>query len=270
MTLEYAYDDWCIAQVANKLGKQDDYEVFTTRSLSYRKLFDPISGFFRAKNKNGKWVEPFDPYYSDHSEKAMYIEGTAWQHTFFVPHAVDDYAKLLGGRKKLEDKLDSLFTTSSEMHGTNVSSDISGLIGQYAHGNEPSHHIAYMYAAIGAPKKTADRVQQIMHTMYHDEPNGLSGNEDCGQMSAWYVWSALGMYPMNASSGQYVFGSPMMDEAIIRLPENKQFKITVKKQSPASKYISSIQLNGKPYTLYYLSHQDVMKGGNMVINLSDK
>jgi predicted alpha-1,2-mannosidase len=204
ITLEYAYDDWCIAQVAKKLGHMDDYAVFTKRAASYANLLDKQSGFFRAKNSDGKWVEPFDPYYSEHDEKGMYIEGTAWQHTFFVPHAVDEYATLLGGKAKLIEKLDSLFTTTSEMHGEHVSNDISGLIGQYAHGNEPSHHIAYMYATLGAPQKTSQRVRQILQTLYHDEPDGLSGNEDCGQMSAWYVWSALGFYPMNPASGQYV------------------------------------------------------------------
>lgn len=269
MTLEYAYDDWCIAQAAKKLGKMDDFDLFTTRSMSYKRLFDKGTGFFRAKTHQGKWVEPFDPYYSEHGFDGMYIEGTAWQHTFFVPHAVDDYAKLLGGNDKLEAKLDSLFTTTSEMHGENISGDISGMIGQYAHGNEPSHHIAYMYTALGKPAKTAARVREIMTTMYSDKPDGLSGNEDCGQMSAWYVWSALGMYPMNASSGQYMFGSPMIDEAKIELPNKKTFTIEVKKQSLGSKYIRSVSLNGKQVPVSSISHQQIVAGGKMQIMLSD-
>jgi predicted alpha-1,2-mannosidase len=270
MTLEYAYDDWCIAQVAKKLGKQDEYEMFTTRSLSYRKLFDPKTGFFRAKNKNGKWVEPFDPYYSEHGFEGMYIEGTAWQHTFFVPHAVEDYASLLGGTDKLLEKLDTLFTTTSQMRGENVSSDISGLIGQYAHGNEPSHHIAYMYTALGKPHKAADRCWQVMTTLYSDKPDGLAGNEDCGQMSAWYVWSALGMYPMNASSGRYLFGTPMVDKAAIKLPNGKSFTIEVKRASAASKYIQSVQLNGKTIPVKDITHQQLMQGGQMQFVLTDQ
>jgi predicted alpha-1,2-mannosidase len=270
MTLEYAYDDWCIAQVAKKLGKQDEYEMFTTRSLSYRKLFDPKTGFFRAKNKNGKWVEPFDPYYSEHGFEGMYIEGTAWQHTFFVPHAVEDYARLLGGTDKLLEKLDTLFTTTSQMRGENVSSDISGLIGQYAHGNEPSHHIAYMYTALGKPHKSAERCWQVMTTLYSDKPDGLAGNEDCGQMSAWYVWSALGMYPMNASSGRYLFGTPMVDKATIKLPNGKSFSIEVKRASVASKYIQSVQLNGKTIPVKDITHQQLMQGGKLQFVLTDQ
>lgn len=270
MTLEYAYDDWCIAQVAKKLGKQDEYELFTARSLSYRKLFDPKTGFFRAKNKNGKWVEPFDPYYSEHGFEGMYIEGTAWQHTFFVPHAVDDYARLLGGPEKLVEKLDTLFTTTSKMHGDNVSNDISGMIGQYAHGNEPSHHIAYMYSALGQPHKAAERCYQVMTTLYSDKPDGLAGNEDCGQMSAWYVWSALGMYPMNASSGHYLFGTPMVDKAVIKLPNNKTFTIEVKRAGPASKYIKTVQLNGKTIPVKDITHQQLMQGGKLLFVLTDQ
>lgn len=269
MTLEYAYDDWCIAQVAKKLGRKDDFEKFTTRSLSYRKLFDPVTGFFRAKTKNGKWVQPFDPYHSEHGFEGMYIEGTAWQHTFFVPHAYRDYAKLLGGEAKLEEKLDSLFTTTSHMTGDNVSGDITGLIGQYAHGNEPSHHIAYLYTAIGKPHKTAERVHQIMTTLYSDRPDGLSGNEDCGQMSAWYVWSALGMYPMNASSGEYMIGTPAMEEAQISLPNNKKLNIKVNRESPSSKYVSAISLNNLSKKVYALNHAEILNGGTLQFTLTD-
>lgn len=263
MTLEYAYDDWCIAQVARKLGKMDEYELFKARSLSYRRLFDSTTGFFRAKNKNGKWVEPFDPYYSEHGFEGMYIEGTAWQHTFFVPHAVHDYAALLGGKPQLLARLDTLFTTTSQMKGSNVSADISGMIGQYAHGNEPSHHIAYMYTALGQPRKTAERVQQIMQTLYTTQPDGLSGNEDCGQMSAWYVWSALGMYPMNASSGEYVFGSPAVDKASLKLPNGKTFEIKVQRRSADEIYIKQAILNGKPIPVQHLRHAQLMAGGTL-------
>lgn len=270
ITLEYAYDDWCIAQVAKKLGRQADYETFMARSQNFRNLFDPQSGFFRAKNSDGKFVEPFDPYHSEHGEQGMYIEGTAWQHTFFVPHAWKDYANLLGGIHRLDEKLDSLFTTSSEIRGSFISNDITGLIGQYAHGNEPSHHIAYLFTAMGKPAKTADRVHQIMTTMYSDKEDGLSGNEDCGQMSAWYVWSALGMYPMNASSGEYVIGTPSMDAASIRLPDGKKFNIKVTRQSPQSIYVSTLTLNNQPIAIQSIRHEDLLKGGELHFTLSDK
>jgi predicted alpha-1,2-mannosidase len=269
MTLEYAYDDWCIAQVAKKMGKAADAKMFMERSQFFRNLYDPKTGFFRAKNDDGKWVEPFDPYHSEHGFDGMYIEGTAWQHTFFVPHAVADYAAMLGGKAKLEEKLDSLFTTTSQMNGDNVSTDITGLIGQYAHGNEPSHHIAYMYTVLGKPYKTAERVRQIMTTMYGDTPDGLVGNEDCGQMSAWYVWSALGMYPMNASAGEYVLGSPLVDKAVIRLPQGKKFVISVSRQSKKSVYIKSATLNGKPIAVKWLTHASLIKGGTLELALAD-
>ncbi|CAN5713679.1 GH92 family glycosyl hydrolase [soil metagenome] len=268
ITMEYAFDDWCIAQVAKKLGNMDDYEVFIKRAANYANLFDPKSGFFRAKKSDGTWVEPFDPYYSEHDETGMYIEGTAWQHTFFVPHAVNEYATLLGGKDKLIEKLDSLFTTTSQMHGEHVSSDISGLIGQYAHGNEPSHHIAYMYATLGAPQKTAQRVRQILQTLYHDDPNGLSGNEDCGQMSAWYVWSALGFYPMNPASGEYVFGSPVVNDAVIALQGNKQFHVKVKGDINKG-YIKTVTLNGKPHSNIIITHKEIMNGGLLELEMGE-
>ncbi|MES2647854.1 MAG: GH92 family glycosyl hydrolase [Bacteroidota bacterium] len=266
ITMEYAFDDWCIAKVAKKLGHMEDYTTFTKRAANYANLFDNKSGFFRAKNSDGKFVEPFDPYYSEHDETGMYIEGTAWQHTFFVPHAVDEYANLLGGKAQLEEKLDSLFTTTSQMHGDHVSNDISGLIGQYAHGNEPSHHIAYMYATLGAPQKTAQRVSQILETLYHADPNGLSGNEDCGQMSAWYVWSALGFYPMNPASGQYVFGSPVIEDAVIDLPGNKKIKIQVKGANTGG-FVKKVTLNGKEHSNIYISHAEIMNGGLLEIEM---
>ncbi|HMP93725.1 MAG TPA: glycoside hydrolase family 92 protein, partial [Phnomibacter sp.] len=265
MTLEYAYDDWCIAQVAKKLGNKADYTLFTKRAASYKNLFDKETGFFRAKNSSGQWITPFDPYHSEHGFEGMYIEGTAWQHTFFVPHAVEDYAGLLGGRSKLIEMLDTLFTTTSQMTGDNVSDDITGLIGQYAHGNEPSHHIAYMYAMLGQPEKTARRVRQICQTMYSPTPDGLSGNEDCGQMSAWYVWSALGMYPMNASSGQYVLGSPLAHKAAIQLPGGKKFDIEVVGNAPDKPIVEKAVLNGKPLTTPFITHAQILAGGKLVM-----
>ncbi len=270
ITLEYAYDDWCIAQVAKKLKQYDDYDLFMKRAANYQFLFDRKSGFFRARNSNGNWVEPFDPYYSEHDDKGMYIEGTAWQHTFFVPHDVKGYARLMGGADKLLQKLDSLFTISSKMNGANVSSDISGMIGQYAHGNEPSHHIAYMFAALGQQWKTAEKTREIMAQMYNNTPAGLSGNEDCGQMSAWYVWSALGMYPMNPANGEYVFGSPLIDDATIYLPNKKIFNLTVIGNSLKNKYIQKITWNEAEYSNCFIRHADMMKGGKWEITMGPK
>ena len=269
MTLEYAYDDWCIAQVAKKMGYADDVKLFTERAASYKNLYDEKTGFFRAKKSDGSWVEPFDAYYSEHGFDGMYIEGTAWQHTFFVPHAANEYATLLGGKNKLLEKLDSLFTTTSVMHGENVSNDISGLIGQYAHGNEPSHHIAYMYAALGQPQKAAQRVRQILTTLYSNKTDGLSGNEDCGQMSAWYVWSAMGMYPMNPASGQYVFGSPIVNNATITLLSGKTFNVVVKNNSQKNITVRKAILNGKILANPFVTHQQIQQGGTLILEMGE-
>ncbi|MEP7142116.1 MAG: GH92 family glycosyl hydrolase [Ferruginibacter sp.] len=262
VTVEYAYDDWCIAQVAKKLGNSSDYETFMKRSASWKNLFDPVTGFIRAKNSDGNWVAPFDPYLSEHDpDKAMYTEGNAWQHSFFVPQDVAGLAEAYGSNARFIQKLDSLFSVSSEIKGANRSPDVSGLIGQYAHGNEPSHHIAYMYSFVGASWKTQERVKMIIDSMYHDQPDGYAGNEDCGQMSAWGVWSIVGMYPANPSGGQYVFGGPMTDEATITLPSKRTMIIKAKNRNEKNIYIQSIILNGKPYNKTYIAHSTLLKGG---------
>jgi predicted alpha-1,2-mannosidase len=271
VTIEYAYDDWCIAQVAKKLGKEDDYKTYMLRSESWKKLFDPASGFIRAKNSDGNWVVPFDPYLSEHDDKkAMYTEGNAWQHSFFVPHDVKGLAKAHGGNDLLIKKLDSLFTVSSVLNGENTSPDVSGLIGQYAHGNEPSHHIAYMYTYIGAAWKTQERVRGIIDSMYHARPDGYAGNEDCGQMSAWGVWSMAGIYPGNPSGGQYVFASPKFEEVKFNLPGNKSFVIRAKNAGKGRPYIQSVQLNNHPYTKTYIQHATLMNGGLLEFIMGDK
>jgi predicted alpha-1,2-mannosidase len=271
VTVEYAFDDWCIAQVAKKLGQMDDYNTFMKRSASWQKLFDPSTGFIRAKNSDGTWVAAFDPYLSEHDEKkAMYTEGNAWQHSFFVPHDVRGLARAHGSFQKFDKKLDSLFSVSSELKGENKSPDVSGLIGQYAHGNEPSHHIAYMYSFIGLPWKTSERVRMIVDSMYRAQPDGYAGNEDCGQMSAWGVWSMMGLYPANPSSGQYVFGSPMFDEARLQLPNNKSFTIRTINNAKDHPYIQSVKLNGRPYTKTYLQHNALMNGGVLEFTMGAK
>ena len=262
VTIEYAYDDWCIAQVAKKLGKIDDYAIFIKRSASWKNVFDSATGFIRAKNSDGNWTVPFDPYLSEHDDdKRMYTEGNAWQHSFFVPQDVAGLAKAHGSNEKFIQKLDSLFTVSSVVKGANASPDISGLIGQYAHGNEPSHHIAYMYTYVGAAWKTQRMVRMIVDSMYHAAPDGYAGNEDCGQMSAWGVWSMAGIYPGNPSGGQYVFASPQFEEVKFNLPLNKTFLIKAKNTAKDHPYIQSVQLNNKPYNKTYIDHTTLMNGG---------
>jgi predicted alpha-1,2-mannosidase len=271
VTVEYAYDDWCIAQVAKKLGRVDDYKIFMKRSASWKNLFDPATGFIRAKNSDGNWVTPFDPYLSEHDEhKTMYTEGNAWQHSFFVPHNVKGLAAAHGGNEQFIKKLDSLFTVSSVLTGANASPDVSGLIGQYAHGNEPSHHIAYMYSYVGAAWKTQERVRMIVDSMYHNRPDGYAGNEDCGQMSAWGVWSFTGLYPGNPSGGQYVFGSPLFDEVKFNLPGGKVFTIITKNAGREHPYIQSVKLNNQSYNKTYLDHTTLIKGGVLEFIIGEK
>ncbi|MBZ4034178.1 GH92 family glycosyl hydrolase [Flavobacterium sp. 17A] len=262
ITLEYAYDDWCVAQMAKALGKQADYEFFSKRAKAYEYLFDAKSGFMRGKSENGKsWNEPFDPKHSNHREHTDYTEGNAWQHSWFVPHNVDNLISLHGGNEIFTKRLEQLFTESSEITGDNVSADISGLIGQYAHGNEPSHHITYMFNHAGQPWRTQYWVRHILDTQYNTTANGLSGNEDCGQMSAWYVFSSMGLYPMNPASGEYEIGSPIFNKSTLNLPNGKTFVIEAENVSEKNFYIQSATLNGKAFNKTAISHQEMLKGG---------
>lgn len=268
ITLEYAYDDWCIAQVAKKLGKPADYNLFMKRAESYKNLFDTNTGFMRAKDSTGKFIEPFDPLLSEHGFDGQYVEGTAWQHSFFVPHNINGLAALYGSKENLVKKLDQLFTASSELHGQNVSGDVSGLIGQYAHGNEPSHHIIYMYTALGHPEKAAKWIKVVTDSIYKTGPYGLSGNDDCGQMSAWYIWSCLGMYPMNPASGEYVFGYPLIKEATLLLPGKKILQIQVNNiKSSGKEGIAAIKFNGVTIPVTSIKHQYLLKGGKLIITV---
>ena len=268
-TLEYAFDDWCLAQTAIRLGKPGDFVDFNKRAQFWKNLFDPKTGFFRAKNYTGKWVEPFDPYESNGGATHPYTEGNAWQHSFFVPHDIQGLRKSFLQENGLEDKLDSLFTTTKKITG-DAPPDISGFIGQYAHGNEPSHHIAYMYNYLQKPWKTAYRVREIMNKFYTSKPDGLVGNEDCGQMSAWYVFSALGFYPVNPASSEYVIGSPMVNQSIILVPNGKTFRVNTVNNSGKNVYIQSATLNGKPYTKTYITHQNIMNGGILELTMGNK
>ncbi|WP_299666712.1 GH92 family glycosyl hydrolase [uncultured Polaribacter sp.] len=264
ITLEYAYDDWCVAQMAKALGKENDYEFFLHRSKAYQFLFDKKTGFMRGKSQDAtSWNEPFDPKYSNHREHTDYTEGNAWQHSWFVPHAVKDLAKLHGSNEIFTNRLEQLFTESSEITGTNASADISGLIGQYAHGNEPSHHIAYLFNHANKPWRTQYWARHILDTQYNTTPNGLSGNEDCGQMSAWYVFSAIGFYPMNPASTNYEIGSPIFEKSTIKISKNVSFVIEAENVSSDNKYIQSASLNGLPFHQTTIAQKTIVEGGKL-------
>ena len=268
-TLEYCYDDWCIAQMAKMLDKTEDYNYYMKRSKYFENIFDPETGFIRGRLSNGNWKEPFDPLYSSHRQDE-YTEGNAWQYTWFVPHDIYGLAELMGGVPALIQKLDSLFLQEEGVKGEDASSDISGLIGAYAHGNEPGHHTAYIFSHIGTPHRTQELVRKIMTEMYHSGKDGLCGNEDCGQMSAWYVFSAMGFYPFNPADGAYVIGSPLLDKVSISLPENKEFIIVAENNSPENIYISKVMLNGKEIDRKYINHEEIMSGGELVFTMTDK
>ncbi len=266
--LEYAIDDYCIAQMALALNKKEDYTYFTKRAKLYQEYFDPQTQFMRGKLADGNWRTPFSPFASKHREDD-YTEGNAWQYIWLVPHDVEGLVKLFGSEKSFVTKLDSLFSVPFQF-SKESSPDISGLIGNYAQGNEPGHHIPYLYNYVGQPWKTADLVRQIDREFYTDKPDGLCGNEDVGQMSAWYIFSAMGFYPVNPANGAYVFGSPLLNEASIALPSNKKFNIKVTNNSASNKYIQKITLNGKPYTKSYILHKTIMAGGNLQIYMGSK
>ena len=266
--LEYAIADWGVAQVARKLGKTEDYEYFSKRALAYQNYWDKDTHFFRGKNRDGSWVTPFNPVHSTHRNDA-YCEGNGWQYTWLVPHDVEGLISLFGSKEAFVSKLDSLFLVNEDL-GDAASPDISGLIGQYANGNEPGHHTVYLYSFVGQQWKTAEKVDYILSHMYSDLPDGLQGNEDCGQMSSWYVFSALGFYPVNPSDGMYVFGRPIFDKVVLKLPENKVFEIRANNNSAENKYIQSIELNGQPYNKLYISHADIMAGGTLVFTMGNR
>ena len=267
-SMEYAIGDWAIAQLAKKLNKDEDYNYFMKRSKAYKEYFDNETRFMRGKLTDGSWRNPFDPVRAEHRVND-YCEGNAWQYLWLVPQDPEGLIELLGGDEKYTEKLDELFSMSSEL-GEEASMDITGMIGQYAHGNEPSHHTTYMYAYSGQPYKIADKVRYINNELYTDKPDGLSGNEDCGQMSAWHIFSSLGFYPVNPSNGAYVFGSPLFDEASIVLPENKKFTIIAKENSDQNIYIQSVELNGKDYKYSYITHKDIVQGGELIFNMGPK
>lgn len=259
ITLEQAFDDWCVAQLAKRLGKEKDYNHFMKRSAFYRNLFNSKTGFFQPKNDKGEWIEPFDPYKYGANGGYPFTEGNAWQYFWYVPQNIPDLISLTGGNKAFVAKLDTFFTVSYQSGALN--DNASGFVGQYAHGNEPSHHVAYLYACAGEPWKTQKYVAYIMNELYNDSSSGYAGNDDCGEMSAWYVFGALGFYPINPVSGEYVIGTPMLEEAVIQLPGRKTFTVKAPRKEDNEVYICSMKLNGEKYTKNYITHQDIMKGG---------
>ena len=265
--MEYAISDWGIAKLAEKLGKTEDAKYFMERAKAYEKYFDPKDRFMKGRLKDGSWRTPFDPFSAQHRVND-YCEGNAWQYLWLVPQDPEGLIELLGGEKPFITKLDSLFSISSELE-EGASADITGLIGQYAHGNEPSHHITYLYAYAGEQYKTADKVDYILNELYHDQPDGLCGNEDCGQMSAWYVMSSMGFYPVNPSNGAYVFGRPLFDKVTIDLEADKKFTIVANNNSKKNIYIQSVKLNGQDYTKSFITHKDIMNGGELVFEMGD-
>ena len=266
--MEYALADGAAARAAEALGRGEDARYFTERSHSYRNYFDPSTGFMRGRDSRRGWRTPFNPFASTHRADD-YCEGNAWQYTWLAPHDVAGLESCFGSRARMLGKLDSLFTVSSVIEGAETSPDISGLIGQYAHGNEPSHHILYLYTMLGQPWKTAEKVREVLTTLYHDQPDGLSGNEDVGQMSAWYILSSLGMYEVEPAGGRYWFGSPLFDRAEIAVPGGT-FTIVAENNSSENKYIRRVWLNGRPYTKPWIGHEEVMAGGELRFEMDDE
>ncbi|MFR1156307.1 MAG: GH92 family glycosyl hydrolase [Bacteroides thetaiotaomicron] len=268
ITLEQAFDDWCVAQLAAKLNKDTDYQRFHKRSEYYRNLFHPKTKFFQSKNDKGEWIEPFDPYQYGGNGGHPFTEGNAWQYFWYVPHNIQALMELTGGTKAFEQKLDTFFTSTYKSEQMNHNA--SGFVGQYAHGNEPSHHVAYLYNFAGQPWKTQKYVSHILNTLYNNTSSGYAGNDDCGQMSAWYVFSAMGFYPVNPADGRYIIGSPLLDECTLKLAGNKEFRIWTIRKSPEDIYIQSVTLNGKKHKDFFITHQDIMNGGTMVFKMGKK
>ena len=259
--MEYAIADWCVAQVAQKLGKTEDFEYFNKRARAYAHYYDPVTGFMRGLGKDGKFREPFSPFAAQHRQDD-YTEGNGWQYLWLVPHDVKNLVSMMGGDDKFVTKLDSLFVVTGDM-GAEASPDISGLIGQYAHGNEPSHHVIYMYNYVGKPWKAAKLLRQVMTEQYHCEPAGLCGNEDVGQMSAWYILSSLGLYQVEPAGGKYVFGTPVFDSATINVGNGKTFTITALNNNATNIYVQSVKLNGQNYDKSYIMYDDIKAGGTL-------
>lgn len=263
-TLEYAYDDWTIAEMAKAMGKTEDYKNYTERAQYYKNVYDPETKFMRGRFRN-TWFAPFDPYEVNFN----YTEANSWQYSFYAPQDISGLMELIGGKKAFETQLDKLFSAEVETSGRQQV-DITGLIGQYAHGNEPSHHMAYLYNFVNKPAKTQEKVHQILNELYQNAPDGISGNEDCGRMSAWYIFSALGFYPVTPASNEYIIGAPLFERAIINLDDGKTFEIEAETISDKNKYIASATLNGKSLKRSFIYHSEIANGGKLVFKMTDK
>ena len=261
ITLEQAFDDWCVAQLAHYLGQDSISQRFMKRSQNYRHLFNPSNGFFQAKTSDGNWLTPFDPLRYGANGGYPYTEGNAWQWSWYVPHDIDGLIALQGGAKKFCKRLDRFF--SLEDRSGEKNDNASGFIGQYVHGNEPSHHVAYLYAYAGQPLKTQRLIREICSKLYNVGSNGYAGNDDCGEMSSWYVFSSMGFYPVCPVGGQYAIGTPLFDRVTIHLAKDKKFEIVTHRKNPADFYIRSMKLNGKAYKRYVLQHDDIVNGGRL-------
>ncbi|OPZ26545.1 MAG: Glycosyl hydrolase family 92 [Bacteroidetes bacterium ADurb.BinA174] len=270
-TLECGFDDYCTAILAEKLGKTEDAEFFKKRSVYYKNLFDKETNTMRPKNSKGEWIAPFDPYELAHADSNVgghYTEGNALQYTWHVMQDIPGLIELMGGKEETGKVLDYLFNTTQESTGT--LSDVTGLIGQYAHGNEPSHHVAYIYPYLDRPEETQRLVRQICTDFYKNKPDGLIGNDDCGQMSAWYMFSALGFYPMNPVSGEFVFGAPQIPLARIDVGNGKTFTMEAKNLSEENLYVEKIELNGQAYDKKFITYQDIMNGSSLVFYMTNE
>ena len=267
--LEYAYNDWCISVFAESMTDFDNKDKYACFAKAYEFYFDKETRFMRGLNSKGEWRTPFNPRASTHRNDD-YCEGTAWQWTWFVPHDVEGLVNLMGGENAFASKLDSLFTADSSLEGETTSSDISGLIGQYAHGNEPSHHVTHLYNYVKRPWRTQELVDSVFQSQYANRPDGLAGNEDCGQMSAWYILNSMGFYQVCPGKPVYSIGRPVFDQAVVNLTNGKKFTIMVKNNSKKNKYIESMLLNGQTLHTPFFSHQDIVDGGTLEITMSDK
>ena len=267
-TLECAYDDWCAGVMAEKLGLSDDAAFFFKRAQNWKNVFDPSLGLVRGKDAKGNWRAPYDPYALGHGAGTAndFTEGNAFQYSWHVMQDVEGLVAAMGGRAKFVAKLDSLFAAPSMTEGMGEVLDVTGLIGQYVHGNEPSHHVIYFYPQVGHPEKAAARVREVFDKFYLPKPDGLCGNDDCGQMSAWYLFSAMGFYPFNPCGGEYVVGAPQVPEAKLKV-DGGEFKVVARSLSRENKYVKSVMLNGKPVTDWKIRHADVVRGGELVFEM---
>ena len=268
-TLECAYDDWCAAQMAKALGKDEDFEFFSRRAQNYRNIFDKENLLMRARDTEGRWRDPFNPFKLGFGDGNDFTEGNSWQYTWHVMHDPEGLVELFGGKEKFAERLDMLFTFPEKIEGQGDVSDVSGLIGQYAHGNEPSHHVAYFYQYAGKPRRTAEVVREVFDRFYLNKPDGLCGNDDCGQMSAWYVFGAMGFYPFNPCGGEYVLGAPQLPEVTLRLPGGRRLVIVAKNLSEKNKYVKSVSLNGKKIDGFKITHDQIMAGGTLEFEMED-